>query len=382
MPISNPVWLSLTSNPVWRAKSFITHIGEARAATRWDYNSAGYASPSNGRELGSGELEEMNQYNSQRGSLNLDNIKALDAVISRFLPLSDVLYHPLDGIRLTTMPDTISWLHDHPMGGNFYNDPANFGMNPDETADIYIGIFQNFLKKTGINVDISEVIEKVSNGISTPIVINLDGSGITTTSFIAGKQVFFDIDGDGVKEKTAWISGNNAFLVIDTNGDGVINLFGGKNRADGFTKLAELDSNGDEKIDKNDDRFLELLLWQDKNMDGVMDEDELTPAWKAGLESISLNYSTQDVWQNGNLLGEVSSAIYQGRKVEVADVYFRFRNNSELNLVDDSEAAMHNQKPDDKNSSNTNCAESQIELIGGSNKNTGLIISEIMDCAM
>lgn len=50
----------------------------------------------------------------------MDNIKALDAVISRFLPLSDVLYHPLDGIRLIASPDTISWLHDHPMGGDFY----------------------------------------------------------------------------------------------------------------------------------------------------------------------------------------------------------------------------------------------------------------------
>lgn len=167
--------------------------------------------------------------------------------------------------------------------------------------------------------------------------INLDDEGLITTSLKNGEYVFFDIDGDGLKEKTAWISGGNAFLAVDKNGNGVIDdvneLFGGKERGAGFAKLSQLDSNGDGKIDKSDERYSELLLWQDRNFDGITDDGELQSLEAAGVECIDLNYISQDVWQNGNLLGEVSSGIYSGKDVNVVDVYFKF---SKVQGVDSS----------------------------------------------
>ncbi len=67
-----------------------------------------------------------------------------------------------------------------------------------------------------------------------PLVFDLDGDGIETTSVYKG--TYFDMDNDGFKQKTAWISNDDGFLVRDINDDGLINdgseLFG-----DATTKL-------------------------------------------------------------------------------------------------------------------------------------------------
>lgn len=60
-------------------------------------------------------------------------------------------------------------------------------------------------------------------------------------------------------------------------------------------------------------------------MNGRSEINELRTAEAAGLESISLDYVSQNVCEHGNLLGEVSSAILQGRKVDAIDVSFRFK---------------------------------------------------------
>lgn len=354
-------WLSLKSNPLWNFVKpspwdLMTHSSELQPGTLWQNDADGFKSPTDGRSITTEERAYLDQYNSERKALNEAARKAVDEVIKRVAPLTDCHFKELTDIKFHSLIDDISWLNDHPLGSEFYNDPNNFGHSPDETADLRIGRLSKLLQECGLNVDTSELEDKVSSGMSSPIVINLDGSGITTTSFIAGKTVYFDIDGDGLKERTAWVSGNNAFLAIDANGDGVIKLFGGKNRGKGFAKLAELDSNGDGIIDKNDERFFDLLLWQDKNMDGVMDKEELVPAWKAGLESINLEYTTQDVWENGNLLGEISSAIYQGKKAEVADIYFRYKRNSESNFIEELENEKQSTGSESQKSSEINHA--------------------------
>ena len=52
-----------------------------------------------------------------------------------------------------------------------------------------------------------------------PLIINLDGNGITTLGFEAG--VHFDHDGDGFQELTGWIGPGSAFLMLDVNGNEV-----------------------------------------------------------------------------------------------------------------------------------------------------------------
>ena len=91
-----------------------------------------------------------------------------------------------------------------------------------------------------------------------PLILDLDGDGIETTDLC--HDAFFDHDKDGLAESTSWVSKDDGLLVMDRNGDGMINdsgeLFGdqtiletGVLASNGFEALAELDTNGDGKID-------------------------------------------------------------------------------------------------------------------------------------
>ena len=85
----------------------------------------------------------------------------------------------------------------------------------------------------------------------------------------------FDHAGDGFAEVSHWAEDDDAVLVWDRNGDGVINdgseLFGsntvlsnGRKTKHGFEALAELDSNRDGKVDAADDDWdrLQVLACQ------------------------------------------------------------------------------------------------------------------------
>ena len=81
-----------------------------------------------------------------------------------------------------------------------------------------------------------------------PLIIDLDKNGFELTDVENG--VHFDMDRNGIDEKTGWITGADAFLALDRNGDGIINdsgeLFGdrtylknGNYANSGFQALAE-----------------------------------------------------------------------------------------------------------------------------------------------
>jgi len=161
----------------------------------------------------------------------------------------------------------------------------------------------------------------------SPIVIDLDGDGIETVSTTESKFMF-DIDNDGALEKTGWLSVDDGFLAFDENQndkiDGMNELFGGLIREEGFAKLAKFDSNHDDLIDVNDIDFDKLSIWKDTNQNGATDDNELFSLMEFGLTELSLDYSVQDIWQNGNLIGERSTALMNGETVEMSDVYFKY----------------------------------------------------------
>jgi hypothetical protein len=179
----------------------------------------------------------------------------------------------------------------------------------------------------------------------SPIAIDLDGDGIKTIS-IGLSHVNFDITGDGVAERTGWLSPNDAFLVIDSNGnkkiDGVNEMFGGLNRGEGFAELASLDGNGDGVINKGDEAFSSLRLWQDQNSNGITDKGEILKLKSQDISELSLDYAVSDRMDNGNLLGEVSNAMTKnGEKFEMVDVYFRYH---ELPIFQDEDRVKENDR--------------------------------------
>lgn len=227
--------------------------------------------------------------------------------------------------------NAMSWLSDHERASEFYQNIFMNGGDADSDASNMLYTLKRYAAKLGISVTIDPIEEKIALGIASPIVIDLDGDGIQTTSYSA-HAVTFDIDGDGTKDRTAWISGNDAFLAIDSNEneliDGVNELFGGMSRGDGYAKLADFDSNGDDLVNNADACYSYLKVWKDENMNGITDANELRSAASAGLDSISIIYQSQDIYQNNNLIGEVSQATVKRQTVEAGDIYFRFKSGS------------------------------------------------------
>jgi Ca2+-binding RTX toxin-like protein len=130
-------------------------------------------------------------------------------------------------------------------------------------------------------------------GLVAPVILDLDGDGVELKR--RGKSdARFDMDGNGTRDDTGWISRQDGFLVVDLNGDGRItsaelSLLGLKADAkSGLDALAALDSDKNGSIDSKDARFGELKLWVDANGNGVTDAGELQSLADRGIASVGL----------------------------------------------------------------------------------------------
>jgi len=163
-----------------------------------------------------------------------------------------------------------------------------------------------------IEVKFNASVQVKTEGVqqSDPIMFDLDGDGFELTNYRDGAK--FDILGNGQKASTAFVTGGDAFLAIDRNGNGTIDsgkeLFGDQNGArNGYEELAKLDTNGDGVINAKDKVFDQLKLFRD-NGNGVTEDGELISLADAGIKEISLRYrDVSQVIAGGNRLAQVAS---------------------------------------------------------------------------
>jgi hypothetical protein len=165
----------------------------------------------------------------------------------------------------------------------------------------------------------------------TPIMLDLNGDGIHTLSASSG--VNFDLNGTGHAIKGGWVGAHDGLLVLDRNGDGVVNdgreLFGsgtlapdGHRAGNGYAALALLDANHDGVLNAKDADFSKLQVWVDQNQNGVTDAGELHKLAELGIVSMDLHAHAGTQVDNGNLLGLVSSyTTSDGQTKAMADVW-------------------------------------------------------------
>lgn len=173
----------------------------------------------------------------------------------------------------------------------------------------------------------------------SPIIIHLKRGEVRELT-TAARGVLFDIDADGDLDQVAWTRANRrnqAFLVLDRNGNGTIDdgreLFGNFTTDDalnGFDALDKVvDANDDGAADSRDPLFANLQLWTDLNHDGISQREELRPAGDV-LESIGLGADLDTkVDRNGNRFRWRGGATFKGngrradRELPIYDVYLQ-----------------------------------------------------------
>lgn len=140
-------------------------------------------------------------------------------------------------------------------------------------------------EQASLSISRSEEVQQAD-----PLALDLNGDGLQTTGVNHG--ILFDINGDGSKEQVSFVSGGDAFLAYDRNGNGVIDsgkeLFGDNNGyVHGFAELTAYDENKDGKIDAADAIYDKLQLLSIDNEGS----HQLNSLNDSGISSISVNYT-------------------------------------------------------------------------------------------
>jgi hypothetical protein len=103
---------------------------------------------------------------------------------------------------------------------------------------------------------------RAGDAVKDPLVINLAD---TFAQLQPGATVRFDLDVDGTDDAMPFLASGSGFLVIDENGNGIVDngseLFGPATGS-GFQELAACDEDGNGWIDEADSAYARMGVWQ------------------------------------------------------------------------------------------------------------------------
>lgn len=186
-----------------------------------------------------------------------------------------------------------------------------------------------------MTVNVNQVYEINLYGLTSPIVLDLDGDGTLMASdgqykphaqtFKSEGAVMFDFHGNGFPVATEWVGPNDG-LLCRPQADERINgthLFGTANGySNGYEAMAALDKDQSGALEGQE---LEgLFVWQDLNGNGRSDEGELKAVQELGITSISVNHTdmSSTYVRNGQTLKSFDwwPSIRDVRRVDVSNL--------------------------------------------------------------
>ncbi|MDD2686401.1 MAG: cadherin-like domain-containing protein [Gallionella sp.] len=136
-------------------------------------------------------------------------------------------------------------------------------------------------------------------GGKKPIAIDLGNDGFGFTD-VNDSNIFFDINSDGFKHRTAWPRAGDGLLTRDLNGNGLVDngseisfaqyLDSAQTDLQG---LSAFDTNQDGLFSAQDQHWNEFGVWQDTNQNGHTDAGEQQSLNDMGIAAISLTSDGQ-----------------------------------------------------------------------------------------
>ena len=176
----------------------------------------------------------------------------------------------------------------------------------------------------------SQSIWRDWNKVAYPVAIDLGSDGLEFVD-----NILFDYDGDGVREISSGLSGDDGWLVLDRNGNEniddiyemsfVYDLAGATTDMEG---LVVYDSDADGQLTASDDRFGEFQIWRDLNQNGVSESDELFSLGEIGIESIRLQpldpYDQASGAQGIEIVNTSDAITTTGDSLLVGDIQLSF----------------------------------------------------------
>lgn len=222
-----------------------------------------------------------------------------------------------------TFDEAFDFFQDALGDGTFSETMADFNLDATDSIELsglVKALFQVLAMSAQGWMNIASWLQGLLESASeypSPIVLDLDGDGVETSS--VGSGAYFDHAADGFAELTGWVGSEDGLLVRDLDGNGTIDsgreLFGsetllpnGTKAPNGFEALKALDANADGVIDAQDDAFAELRIWKDANANGSTDAGELLTMAEANVASINVAYANSSfIDAQGNAHRQVGS---------------------------------------------------------------------------
>ncbi len=178
-------------------------------------------------------------------------------------------------------------------------------------------------------------------GGKKPISIDLGNDGFAFTN-VDDSNIFFDINGDGFKRRTAWPTADDGLLAYDIDGNGKIEhadeisfagyKYGAQTDLEG---LKAFDTNGDGVFSAADDNWSKFGVWQDANQNGITDPGEFRTLADMGVASIALTSDGQFSIVNDQTVHGVGTVTKtDGSTLNLADVTMQYSSDVLINNPD------------------------------------------------